>query len=86
MKVVLLRSDKVTGSFFTGSFFFSGSFFSFLLPSRFGKSHADKTRRRKEDCDKDQSRDNNEGHSRLEHRTIATAGQGFMILVSATSL
>jgi ribosomal protein L32 len=79
-----LRSEKVTGSFLTGSFFC----FRRLLPSRFAKSHADTTRRRKEDRDKEcqLSRDKNEGHSRLEHRTIATAGQGFMILVCGTAL
>jgi hypothetical protein len=73
MKAVLLRSEKVTGSFF-------------CFRSRVGKSHADKTRRRKEDRDKDLSRHNNEGHSRLEHRTIATAGQGLMILVCSTAV
>ena len=36
--------------------------------------------------DKNECRDNKEGHSRLEHRTIATAGQCLVILVCITAV
>jgi hypothetical protein len=76
----LTRSQKVTSSEKV-----TRSFFCFRWRS--AKCHADKTRGRKvEDPDKNQSRDNTDGHSRLELRTIATAGQGFMILVCGNAV
>ena len=55
------------------------------------QSHAsDKAGRRTEGkgdaTDKNGCRDNKEGHSRLEHRTIATAGQCLVILVCSTAV
>ena len=54
------------------------------------QSHAsDKTGRCNEGngdpTDKDECCDNKEGHSRLEHRTIATAGQCLVVLVCSTA-
>jgi len=92
MKAALLTgSEKVT--FWSPSR--EASCFRWLsAKTRRRKDHRDKDQsledrdkdQSREDRDKDQSHDNSEGHSRLEHRTIATAGQGLMILVCGASV